>query len=412
MKRSVAIAALFVAAWLVVRSPALAQVPGGPGCCQRIGSCVVGSCYTSPDQSGGQFWAGLTCTNGKDCVAAGTFNPAEPQSTAVDVQTPKTGKSIFFIPNVGIPGTVFSRGSSVAVSGTTIGDFIVAFYVWFAGAAGMLAVFMVMFGGWQWLTAAGNAGRIGQAKETITGAVVGLVLLLGSYVLLASISPTFVNFKDLKEFLTPIKRLPLDLPERFGVGISEELDATVRQTLITRKDVYNRAGCPTLAEMKNGFSAFLTGYYRPDKDSDDAAGYGSVMCNIGMQCSCDRIGPETCTATGISVKWAPCDPAKLGPDYCTHTPSGQPPQDRLTAAASARCFGFGTKFTVIGGPAFTAPQEWTVNDWGKDIQGRHFDLYTGTGAEGKRQALQLRSEVTVVVKTYCPNVRGAKCGPP
>lgn len=79
----------------------------------------------------------------------------------------------------------------------TFGDYLVKFYQWFAGAAGVLAVFMMMFGGFQWLTAAGNAGRIGQAKETITGAIVGLILLLGSYVLLNTISPAFVAFKPL-----------------------------------------------------------------------------------------------------------------------------------------------------------------------------------------------------------------------
>jgi hypothetical protein len=77
------------------------------------------------------------------------------------------------------------------------GDYLVSFYQWFAGAAGVLAIFMVMFGGFQWLTAAGSPGRIGQAKETITGAIVGLILLLGSYVLLNTISPTFVAFRPL-----------------------------------------------------------------------------------------------------------------------------------------------------------------------------------------------------------------------
>jgi 3D (Asp-Asp-Asp) domain-containing protein len=347
--------------------------------------------------------------------------PPEQQPAAAPAEAP--GKSLFFIPNIGIPGSAFSRATSVEVTGRTLGDFVAAFYVWFAGAAAVLAIFMVMFGGYQWLTAAGNAGRIGQAKETITGAVVGLVLLLTSYVLLATISPTFVNFKDLRQFLTPISPLALTLPERFGIGISEIVEDAVRQTVIGRKDFFNRSGCPTPAEMKKGFQAFLTGYYRPDLKENDSGGYKNTsgqpdpMCNVAMQCIC---GPTdayyakeySCTATGYSKKWRPCLKDKLDPEsYCTKTASGRVPEDLLTAAASG-CFGFGTKFTISGGQPFTDGQEWEINDRGGDIRGRHFDLYTGTGAEAKRQALLLRSEVTIVVTKFCPNARGAKCGPP
>jgi hypothetical protein len=88
----------------------------------------------------------------------------------------------------------------------TFGNYVVTFYLWFAGAAGTLAVFMVMYGGFEWITAAGNAGRIGQAKETITGAIIGLILLLGSYVLLSTISTGFVNFQL---FVKPVERIPL-----------------------------------------------------------------------------------------------------------------------------------------------------------------------------------------------------------
>lgn len=420
-RATVTVVAALVLAYVV---PARAQTTSVTVCCQLPSSCVQDTdthCRELHGLSDPNASCVSTTGTGGTTLTSCRPNELPPDQQPLAPSAPTTGKSIFFIPNVGIPGTVFSRGSSVAVSGTTIGDFVVAFYLWFAGAAGVLAVFMVMFGGWQWLTAAGNAGRIGQAKETITGAVVGLVLLLGSYVLLASISPTFVSFRSLSQFLRPISRLTLILPERFGIGISEEPDAATRQTLVSRKDFFNRAGCPNHEEMKKGFSAFLTGYYKPDLN--DAGGYKNTsgepdpMCNVAMQCSC---GPtdayygkdKSCTATGYSKQWRPCLKDKLDPEtYCTKSASGQVPEALRTAAASG-CFGFGTKFTVIGGPTFTAPQEWEVNDRGGDIRGRHFDLYTGTGADAKSLAQQLRSEVTVVVKTYCPNARGAKCGPP
>lgn len=409
MKRFALIAALFVAAWFVVRSPALAQVPGGPGCCQRIGSCVVGSCYTSPTQSSGQFWKGLTCTNGKDCVAAGTFSSADPQSTAVtvpDVKTPE-GTTIHFVPNISIPGSDFTAGGTgVEVTDRTIGDYITAVYVWFAGAAGVLAVFMVMFGGFQWVTAAGNAGRIGQAKETITGAVVGLVLLLGSYVLLNTISPSFVEFKSLTDIFN-VETISLGLAPHGSIALE-----AARSGQILVKDRYNQAACPSIYTMTKGFSGFVTGYYRPDITMSggyqDLTGKPDPYCNIAMQCSCVTTGQKTCAATSAYRKnWSPCDPAKLGNNYCNATASGVPPVAFSTAAGDPSCFGFGTQFQIVGvvgsgyvDPAILGPT-WTVQDSGDDIRRRHFDLFTGQGTSGGAIAFTLADEVTIKVIKYC-----------
>lgn len=129
--------------------------------------------------------------------------PARAQAAAVPTCSQWAAQNNKIVLNIKFPGLPTTECiKSDGVKGTyaytgTFGDYLVTFYQWFAGAAGVLAVFMVMFGGFQWLTAAGNPGRIGQAKESITGAVVGLILLLGSYVLLNTISPAFVAFKPL-----------------------------------------------------------------------------------------------------------------------------------------------------------------------------------------------------------------------
>lgn len=76
-------------------------------------------------------------------------------------------------------------------------EYIRYFYQFFVTSAGVLSTVMIVFGGFRWLTAAGNAQRIGEAKETITSAIFGLVLALVSYVLLYTINPSIVSLEKL-----------------------------------------------------------------------------------------------------------------------------------------------------------------------------------------------------------------------
>lgn len=84
-----------------------------------------------------------------------------------------------------------------------IGEYISQFYKYFAGAAGILATVMILFSGFQWVTASGNASRIEKAKATMNGALIGLVLTLTAYVLLRTINPALVSFNSL--YLAPVK---------------------------------------------------------------------------------------------------------------------------------------------------------------------------------------------------------------
>ncbi len=72
--------------------------------------------------------------------------------------------------------------------------YLAILYSYFTAVAGIVAVAMIAYGGYQWMVAGGNAEKISQAKSTIQGAIVGLILALGSYVLLSQINSRLVNF--------------------------------------------------------------------------------------------------------------------------------------------------------------------------------------------------------------------------
>ncbi len=112
---------------------------------------------------------------------------------------------IKFKPQVDLPG--FKIGKEVTITGTTIADFIVNFYTWSIRAIALLAVVMIMVAGFRWMTAAGNAPMVSQAKNQMISAIIGLFLAVGAYTLLNFINPSLTRFKSL--IITKIERKEL-----------------------------------------------------------------------------------------------------------------------------------------------------------------------------------------------------------
>lgn len=78
-----------------------------------------------------------------------------------------------------------------------IEEYIAEIYKYAIGAVGILATVVMMIGGIVWITAGGNAAKIGEAKAWIGAALSGLVLMLTSYVILNIVNPDLVKLKKL-----------------------------------------------------------------------------------------------------------------------------------------------------------------------------------------------------------------------
>jgi len=63
---------------------------------------------------------------------------------------------------------------------------------------GILALFMLIIGAYQYLMAAGS-GNASDAKDTITSALLGLILGLCAWIILAKINPDLVNMNPIKQ---------------------------------------------------------------------------------------------------------------------------------------------------------------------------------------------------------------------
>jgi len=75
------------------------------------------------------------------------------------------------------------------------GEYLKYIYYFFLSIGGIAAFVMIVWGGIKWLASAGNPGALGEAKDIIFSAVIGLVILLGSYLILNTINPDLVNMQ-------------------------------------------------------------------------------------------------------------------------------------------------------------------------------------------------------------------------
>lgn len=73
--------------------------------------------------------------------------------------------------------------------------FIKYMYKWSMVAASVLAVLMVIIAGIEYMMSMGNSSRVKSAKKKAVGAISGVILLAGSYVILNTLNPALVNLR-------------------------------------------------------------------------------------------------------------------------------------------------------------------------------------------------------------------------
>ncbi|PIR74454.1 MAG: hypothetical protein COU35_02635 [Candidatus Magasanikbacteria bacterium CG10_big_fil_rev_8_21_14_0_10_47_10] len=108
------------------------------------------------------------------------------------------------VTKINIPGLNFSdqkvteENGSVFLSVPFLGEYIAAFYKWAIAAAAVVAVVAIIRAGLMWTMSGGNETSITAAKKNIGNAIIGLMLLVGSYTILYTINPELVQFRNLR----------------------------------------------------------------------------------------------------------------------------------------------------------------------------------------------------------------------
>lgn len=80
-------------------------------------------------------------------------------------------------------------------------EFISTVYQYALALVGIVALGAMIFGAIRWMTSAGNPGAVSEAKGWIAGALGGLALLLGAYLILQTINPQLVDIGGTEELI-------------------------------------------------------------------------------------------------------------------------------------------------------------------------------------------------------------------
>lgn len=122
-------------------------------------------------------------------------------TTAADSSSAGTAKTqtpdLVFKPNVPIPGIGFLANKAINVTPDLVARYFNAIYYFLVSLAGVLALAVIVFAGFQWINAGGNSEKISSAQNMIVGALVGLFLALFSYTLLQMVNPDLLNLPSI-----------------------------------------------------------------------------------------------------------------------------------------------------------------------------------------------------------------------
>ncbi len=134
-----------------------------------------------------------------------------PQTTVPEPSNPSSSTESFRPPiSIPVPGLTFSTIKAKSDTGYIdvpwLAEYVNAAYRYAVTIASIVAAVMFMVGGFQYLTAGGDKGRVDAGKKRITDALVGLLLLLGANALLRTVNSGLVSLTVLRVQTVPPKQ--------------------------------------------------------------------------------------------------------------------------------------------------------------------------------------------------------------
>lgn len=94
---------------------------------------------------------------------------------------------------LGVGDTGIGYGAYTGLSGTDLRITIANIIRTAMGLLGIIAVLIILYGGFMWMTAAGNDDRVGKAKQIITAGIIGLLIIITSYAIASFVVSSLVQ---------------------------------------------------------------------------------------------------------------------------------------------------------------------------------------------------------------------------
>lgn len=187
------------------RDPEFYQAPEGtPSWCADL---LAGRFLERPESGGGRLMSE------QKCRLPSTETPPPAAST-----TPRTGgvpatqltPSIpqLAVPIPGVTITAPTQNSDGTISVPYLAQYISGIYRYLLGISTIVAIIMVIYGGFLYLLASTGI-QVASGKTIIQDALIGLVVLYGSYFILWNVNPDLVSLRPIT--LRSVRSLPLEV---------------------------------------------------------------------------------------------------------------------------------------------------------------------------------------------------------
>lgn len=89
--------------------------------------------------------------------------------------------------------SVESVGSQIGLGDADLKETVINILNWLLGIMALVAVVMIIIGGFTWLTAGGNEEKVDKAKKIISAAVIGLIIVLLAWAIVIFVARTTAN---------------------------------------------------------------------------------------------------------------------------------------------------------------------------------------------------------------------------
>ncbi len=89
--------------------------------------------------------------------------------------------------------SIESVGSQIGLGNADLKETVLNIIRWLLGIMTLIAVVMIIYAGFVWLTAAGNEDNVDKAKKIISAAVIGLIVVLLAWAIVIFVSRTTAN---------------------------------------------------------------------------------------------------------------------------------------------------------------------------------------------------------------------------
>jgi len=182
-----------------------------------------------------------------------------------------------------------------------ITDLVRYFYEWGVAIGGIAAFIALVWAGFQYLTSAGDPGRMKDALDRIRSAVLGLVLLLASYLILNFINPQLTTL-EIPRFEPPINTLrSVDTPP--PINFSQKCDKVVAYSQPDfggESVTVNRGDKKTLTRALKGSTVSMKFIYKDNNNEEKEGGFCQAKLYDRSDCGGDNYILISMTSKNIS----------------------------------------------------------------------------------------------------------------